>query len=135
MRMPEPEDANEPTRTPEPEDTPRPTRTPEPEDTPRPTRTPVPTATEVPSPDVASTSPSSAICGNTLTIKGSGFGRNRSSVDGKVKIADREVSAYEEWGDSEIRVVVHSNTRPGPGETLIVETRGGADSREIKVSC
>jgi hypothetical protein len=123
------------TRTRAPTKTPVPTRTPQPEEPPRPTRTPVPTATEVPHPEVASTSPSSAICGNTLTIKGRGFGSKRDPVDGRVKIAEREVSGYEDWGESEIRVVVHSNTPTGPAERLIVETRGGADSLEIKVSC
>jgi hypothetical protein len=84
---------------------------------------------------VTGTSPSSTICGQPLTIMGRGFGDSRGAVDGKVTIADREVSAYDKWSDSEIRVVVQSNTPTGPGETLIVETRGGADSHEIKVSC
>jgi hypothetical protein len=56
-------------------------------------------------------------------------------VNGTVTIADREVSAYDLWSDTEIRVIVHSSTPTGPGETLIVETLGGADSLQIKVSC
>jgi hypothetical protein len=121
-----------PTRTRAPTRTPSPTRTPKPDE---PTRTPMPTATEVPRPDVASTDPPSAICGAKLTIKGKGFGSSQSAVSGKVEIAGKSVAAYDEWNDKEIRVILPSNAPTGPGETLLVETRGGADSHEIKVSC
>ena len=84
---------------------------------------------------IASTDPSSAMCGARLTIKGRGFGSNRSAVSGRVELAGRSVAAYDQWTDSEIEVIVSTTSPTGPGETLIVETRGGADSEEIKVSC
>jgi hypothetical protein len=82
-----------------------------------------------------STDPVSAICGNTLTIKGRGFGGSRVAVDGKVTLAGREVSAYESWSDTEIRVVVSLSTPPAPEQRLEVTTRGGGDGLGIRVSC
>ncbi len=111
------------------------TRTPSPTRTSSPTRTPSPRATDTPQPNVISTDPVSAICGNTLTIKGRGFGASRVAVDGKVTLAAREVSAYESWSDTEIRVVVSPNTPPAAEQRLEVTTRGGGDGLGIRVSC
>jgi hypothetical protein len=84
---------------------------------------------------VTGTDPGSAICDKPLTIKGRGFGAKRDAVDGEVRIAGREVSAYEQWSDTEIRVVVASNSQTGPELRVEVSTRGGADGIGLKVSC
>ncbi|MFN0071612.1 MAG: IPT/TIG domain-containing protein [Chloroflexota bacterium] len=128
-RTPTPTRTSSPTRASQAVDPPDPTRTPSP------TRTLTPTPTEVPVPVITNASPSAVMCGQPLTLMGRGFGSNRGAVDGKVTVADRAVTAYELWTDTEIRVLVALNTPSSPEERVEVITRGGASGINLRISC
>jgi len=156
LGAPEPTAAREPTATrtprPDPTDTPQPeptaTRTPRPDPTdtreptvtrtprPDPTDTPVPTPTPtMEPPSIVDWVPASAVCGQSLTIRGERFGSSRSAVDGKVTIDGRE-SSIVSWGMSQIEVQVPLTAQPGNDRQLVVVVAGQSATRNaLRVSC
>jgi hypothetical protein len=77
-----------------------------------------------------SISPTRGPVKTTVTIKGSGFGKNRSgnSGDGSncVTFNGTQASDYPEWSDTEIQAVVQEGTALGPAAVVVVV--GGAPS-------
>jgi hypothetical protein len=127
----------EPTATREPTSTREPTATREPTST----RTPRPTATDTPEPtptleppSIASIDPGSAVCGQSLTIRGQRFGNDRGDVDGKVRI-DGVGADVDSWSMSQVKVKVPQTARPGNDRQLEVVVAGHTAKRSVRVSC
>jgi hypothetical protein len=120
---------NTPTRSPT--NTREPTRTP----TPRPTSTPTaePTPTLAPA-SISGISPSRAICGQQVAIRGDRFGNDRGEVDGKVYVDGRDAS-ISDWDMTEIRVSVPLSVRAGNSRLLEVIVAGRTTTKEIAVTC
>jgi hypothetical protein len=125
-RTPRPDPSDTPTRAPTATRTPRP----DPTDTPSPT----PTPTFAP-PSIADWSPGSAVCGQSLTIRGERFGNDRDAVHGRVTI-DGVTATVNAWGESQIEVRVPLTAKPGNDrELLIVVAEQTARTNRLRVSC
>jgi hypothetical protein len=122
-----------PTKTPT--RTPTNTRVPTSTPTPRPTSTstPEPTPTLAPA-SISSISPSRAICGQPLTIRGERFGNDRGDVDGKVRIDGHE-APVSDWDMTEIRIDVPLSARAGNSRLLETIVSGRTATKEIAITC
>jgi hypothetical protein len=118
-----------------------PTRTPTNTRVPTATRTPRPAATDTPEPtptlapaSISGISPSRAICGQPLTIRGDRFGNDRGDVDGKVYVDGRDAS-ISGWDMTEIGVNVPLTVRAGNSRLLEVIVAGRTTTKEIAITC
>ena len=130
-----------PTKTPTRTPTNTPTRTPTNTSVPTATRTPRPAATDTPEPtptlapaSISGISPSRAICGQPLTIRGDRFGNDRGDVDGKVYVDGRDAS-ISDWDMTEISVNVPLSARAGNSRLLEVIVAGRTTTKEIAITC
>jgi hypothetical protein len=105
------------------------------------TRTPRPAATDTPEPtptlapaSISGISPSRAICGQPLTIRGDRFGNDRGDVDGKVYVDGRDAS-ISGWDMTEIGVNVPLTVRAGNSRLLEVIVAGRTTTKEIAITC
>jgi hypothetical protein len=123
------------TRTPTATREPTLTKTPTPTKTPRPDPTDTPTPIPLGAPSISGFDQGSAICGQTLTIRGDQFGSSRSIVDGHVSVAgvDAQVNS---WDMTRIDVTVPRTAQPGNDRQVDVFVgRNSAHKSGVRVSC
>jgi hypothetical protein len=86
-------------------------------------------------PSIADWAPESAMCGQSLTIRGERFGANRLAVDGRVTVDGRDTEVLA-WAMTQVTIKVPLTARPGNDrELMMIVSERVVKSAKLRISC
>jgi hypothetical protein len=86
-------------------------------------------------PSIAGWAPESAMCGQSLTIRGERFGANRLAVDGRVTVDGRDTEVLS-WAMTQVTIKVPLTARPGNDrELMMIVSERVVTSARLRISC